>query len=267
MSHGDTGSFNLPGLSGPSGPSDSVGPAGPAERPDLSTVSVITDLAGLADLADPRELERRLDGLAGIAEARHKDYLRATAELAEISAFLELAPKAEALLEKLSQSLFGELLDEIEANLTQAIREILSQDRVVKSDRETKGGRLHVSFRIENQGQVEDILVGQGGSVCNILSVSLRLIALSQLDPTRHRPFLVLDEQDCWLKPELVPTFMKLIRTIAERLGLQVLVISHHPLDLFATQAEIIYGLAPCRDNGVSLTRLKGGTAEAAQDG
>lgn len=264
MSHGDTGSFNLPGLSGRSGPSDSAGPTGPAERTELAAVSVLADLA---DLADPRELERRLDGLAGIAEARHKDCLRATAELAEISAFLELAPKAEALLEKLSQSLFGELLDEIEANLTQAIREILGQDRVVKSDRETKGGRLHVSFRIENQGQIEDILVGQGGSVCNILSVSLRLIALSQLDPARHRPFLVLDEQDCWLKPELVPTFMKLIRTIAERLGLQVLVISHHPLDLFATQAETIYGLAPCRDNGVRLTRLKGGTAEAAQDG
>ena len=32
-------------------------------------------------------------------------------------------------------------------------------------------------------GQAEDILTGQGGSVCNILSVGLRLIALSQLDP------------------------------------------------------------------------------------
>jgi len=219
-------------------------------------------LPDLPDPPDPRELERRLDGLAGVAEARHNDYRRVAAELAETVEFLELAPKAEALLDSLSQALFGELLDEIEANLTQAIREILGQDRVVRSERENKAGRLHVSLRIENQGQEEDILVGQGGSVCNILSVSLRLIALSQLDPARHRPFLVLDEQDCWLKPELVPRFMKLIRTIAERLGLQVLVISHHPLDLFAAQAETVYGLAPSRDVGVRLTVLKAPAAE-----
>lgn len=236
------------GPDGPQGPIDTDAPA---------------DQNGLADLPDPRELERRLDGLAGVAETRHKDYLRAAAEMKGITAFLDMAPKAEALLEKLSQSLFGELLDEIEANLTQAIREILGQDRVVKSERETKAGRLQVSFHVENQGQVEDILVGQGGSVCNIISVSLRLIALSQLDPARHRPFLVLDEQDCWLKPELVPRFMKLIRTIAERLNLQVLVISHHPLDLFASQAETIHGLSPSREHGVKLSLLKGRVAAA----
>lgn len=236
---------------------------GPAATRDSADTGAPADQNGLADLPDPRELERRLDGLAGVAETRHKDYLRATAELRDITAFLELAPKAEALLDKLSQALFGELLDEIEANLTQAIREILGQDRVVKSERDTKAGRLHVSLHIENQGQEEDILVGQGGSVCNIISVSLRLIALSQLDPARHRPFLVLDEQDCWLKPELVPRFMKLIRTIAERLNLQVLVISHHPLDLFATQAETIHGLSPSREHGVRLALLKGRGAAA----
>lgn len=233
------------------------GQAGLPGFPDPSEPS------GPLGLPDPRELERRLDGLAGVAEARHKDYLRATAELRDIEAFLSLAPKAETLLDRLSQSLFGELLDEIEANLTQAIREILGQDRVVRSERDTKAGRLQVSLRIENQGQAEDILVGQGGSVCNIISVSLRLIALSQLDPARHRPFLVLDEQDCWLKPELVPRFMKLIRTIAERLSLQVLVISHHPLDLFATQAETVHGLSPSREHGVKLKLLKGRGAGA----
>jgi ABC-type thiamine transport system ATPase subunit len=104
---------------------------------------------------------------------------------------------------------------------------------------------------------MEDVLTGQGGSVCNILSVGLRLIALSQLDPARHRPFLVLDEQDCWLRPQLVPRFMKLIADIARRLDLQLLVISHHGVDLFAHVADRVFELAPDREHGVAVRQLK----------
>ena len=100
-------------------------------------------------------------------------------------------------------------------------------------------------------------MTGQGGSVCNILSVGLRLIALSQLHPERHRPFLVLDEQDCWLRPALIPSFMQLINEIAARLELQLLVISHHPIDLFAGAADRIFELRPDREHGAAVTQVK----------
>ena len=87
--------------------------------------------------------------------------------------------------------------------------------------------------------------------------MGLRLIALSQLDPARHRPFLVLDEQDCWLRPDLVPGFVRLIAAIARRLGIQVLYISHHPVDLFADQADRVYILRPGRENGPRLDILR----------
>lgn len=212
----------------------------------------------LAELPDPQEIFRRLAALEGQAQARHRDFLEARDTARRHAAFLELAPRAEGLLDTLAQNLFGAVLDEIEASLSQAIAEILGQDRRVKSVRDTKAGRLTIHLHVEQDGKTEDILRGQGGSVANILSVSLRLIALSQLDPARHRPFLVLDEQDCWLKPELVPRFMKLVAQIAERLGLQVLVISHHPLDLFAEQAERVYALAPSREDGVVVRLVKG---------
>ena len=204
-------------------------------------------------LAEQRELERRADRLAGLAGAGVREYLAAREELAAIEAFLELSPRAAARLEDLTRELFGETLDEIEANLTHAVREILGQDRVVTSRREIRGGRLFIEFEMLNAGEPEHILVGQGGSVCNILSVGLRLVALSQLDPARHRRFLVLDEQDCWLKPELVPKFVDTIARIAERLSLQVLYISHHPMDLFAGKAQKIFGLKPSKTAGVSV--------------
>jgi hypothetical protein len=213
---------------------------------------------------DLRVLERAYDRLQARAEEAAAGYARARERLSGVRDFLELAPRAASTLEELSQALFGEALDEIETNLTHAIREILGQDREVRSVREVKNNRLHVQFQIMNQGQAEDVLVGQGGSVCNILSVSLRLIALSRLDEARHRPFLVLDEQDCWLRPDLVPKFMKIIAQIAKRLSIQALVISHHPLDLFQGHAGTIYRLRPSRESGVALERIQASEKEAS---
>lgn len=213
--------------------------------------------AAVPDLPDPRELTRRLDRLQALAEARHEAREEAGEKLRATREFLELAPAAEARLEALSQALFGELLAEIEATLSEAIRMILGQERTVRAVRELYAGRLHVRFEIEQDGKVEDVLHGQGGSVCNILSVGLRLVALAQLDPARHRPFLVLDEQDCWLRPELVSKLVAVIKTVSSRLGLQVLVISHHGLDHFAFKADRVYGLVPSREHGVALELLR----------
>ena len=203
-------------------------------------------------------LRRRLARLEGRAEELHSEYGRCREELCSVQNFLSIAPKAEETLESLSSALFGEILDEIEEYLTLAVQEILGQQRVVKSHRDVKNGRLNVSFYIEQDDKPEDILTGQGGSVCNILSVGLRLIALSRLDPTENRPFLVLDEQDCWLKPELVPSFMGVVTAAAKRLGIQVLVISHHPVDHFANKAERVYVLKSDREKGAVVELMKG---------
>lgn len=211
-------------------------------------------------MPDLRSLERRLDRLSALAEGLHGEHERVRTNRATVQEFLVLAPKAQDTLEELSKALFGKILDEVEANLTHAIREILGQDRVVTTLREVKGNRLQIHFQIQNRGkeeEIEDIMTGQGGSVCNILSVGLRLIALSQLPQQRHRPFLVLDEQDCWLKPALIPKFMKLINEIAEKLSLQLLVISHHPLDLFSEAADRIFELRPDRELGAIVKRVK----------
>ncbi|WP_027178351.1 hypothetical protein [Maridesulfovibrio bastinii] len=211
----------------------------------------------LHELPDLEALERRADRLSASAAARVDEYKRNLLELEENSAFLSLAPVAGEKLEELSKSLFGELLEELQTNLTHAIREILGQEREVKAEPSIRDRKIQVDFQIMNDGGPEDIMVGQGGSVCNILSVGLRLIALSRLDPEQHRPFLVLDEQDCWLRPDLVPRFMNLISLIAGRLGFQVLVISHHPLDLFAGSADKIVALEQDREKGVRLSLVK----------
>ncbi len=200
--------------------------------------------------ASPRDLREHFQELRW-QERKLTEQLQANrTKLAEMEGFLAQAPRIADRLDQLSQHLFGDMLDEVERNLSLALREILEQDLKVVTTREVKKGKVNITFGIERQGKREDILTGQGGSVCNIISVGLRLIALSQLHEKDHRRFLILDEQDCWLRPDLVPRLMRIIHTIAHKLQFQTLVISHHDVSLFREYADRIYRILPPAKEG-----------------
>ena len=210
-------------------------------------------------------LRKRLDSLHWRKEDLQRQLKRNEETLRELDEFLEIQPSVSERLDELSRELFGNILEEIERNLTYALREILGQDLRVVSKREMRNRKMHIIFGIERGGKPEDILTGQGGSVCNVISVGLRLIALSQLDEREHRRFLVLDEQDCWLRPDLVPNLMAIIHSIAKKLQFQVLVISHHSVDLFREHADRIYRIVPAAsaEAGVQVELLKELSKEA----
>ena len=133
----------------------------------------------------------------------------------------------------------------LESKLTIAIQEVLGQPIKFKSTPNFKRGAAAVSFSIDREGNEEDVLRGQGGSVQNVLSVGLRMFALATLDEDHHRRFLVLDEQDCWLRPELVPRLVNIVHRAAKELEFQVLMISHHDVGLFDRYADRVYRLTP----------------------
>jgi DNA repair exonuclease SbcCD ATPase subunit len=201
--------------------------------------------------AEAKKLRQHFDFLKTRLEDYRRKYADLEEELQAINDFLKRQPQIVARLEELSRQVFIERLREIEENLTYALQDVLGQDLKVRSEVEVKRGKFWIQFYIERDGHREDIIRGQGGSVCNILSVGLRLIALSQLDEKSHRKFVVLDEQDCWLRPDLVPRFMRIIHRIAEKLSFQVLVISHHDIDLFRDYADRIYRLVVDGEGGV----------------
>lgn len=169
--------------------------------------------------------------------------------------YLSLAPAIEDALDKLSQELFGSVVKLIEENLSRALQEVLQQPIFLKIDREFKRGSATMSFHVERDGQREDILRGQGGSVANVLSVGLRIFALMTLDKKEHRRFLVLDEQDCWLRPDLVPKLVEIVHMAGKAYGFQVLMISHHDVSAFERYADRIYRFTPTAD-GVSVKAI-----------
>lgn len=201
-------------------------------------------------------VRQRLERLAGRREERRREFVETQQRLSELGTYLAISDNVTDALEMLSQRLFKELLHVVEDKITIALQEILEQPIRLRADADFKRGTATVDFWIEREGNREDVYRGQGGSVANILSVGLRLFALTTLDPAQHRRFLVLDEQDCWLRPDLVPKLVRIVQQAGRALGFQVIMISHHDLSVFEGFADKIYQFTPLMGGVVEVNEV-----------
>jgi ABC-type branched-subunit amino acid transport system ATPase component len=192
---------------------------------------------------DALSLRRQLDRLAFARQEAIRQVAANTVELERLKVYLRTADKVSTALEKLNQDLFSTLLGTVQEKITIALQEILEQPISFHAEAGFSRNSASVEFWIERNGKQEDLLNGQGGSVANIVSVCLRIFALTSLDEATHRRFLVLDEQDCWLRADLVPKLVKIIHDASRALGFQVLMISHHDRHLFEQYADKIIEL------------------------
>lgn len=208
------------------------------------------------ELRSAADARRRADVLLDRHKERQRRSVKLAREFEELNAYLAIAGDVTVALEDLGRKLFEQLLAVVEANLTLALQEILEQPLRLKAMTEFQRDMAAVKFCIERDGEEEDILRGQGGSVANILSVGLRMFALTTLDEATHRRFLVLDEQDCWLRPDLVPKLVKMVHDAGQALGFQVIMISHHDVAIFERYADKIYQFQPAGDGSVVVREV-----------
>jgi len=206
----------------------------------------------------PEKVRNKLELLQERRRLLEQKRIAKSAELQKVTDYLGIADAVDDALEALSEELFGKLVKVLEAQLTKALEEVLDQPIELKVTRDYKRGGATMSFHVERDGNPEDIMKGQGGSVANILSVGLRMFALKTLDPAAHDRFLVLDEQDCWLRPDLVPRLVKIVQEAGRTLGFQVLMISHHDIKVFRPYADKIYEFIPS-NNGVQAKEWQAG--------
>jgi hypothetical protein len=208
-----------------------------------------------ASLKSPAAARNLLTRLQERREVHLRDFTRVQSGLATLEEGIRLAPEVTRAIEDLQGELFRALTSTLETNLSIALQEVLEQPIVFKAKPVIRRNQVEIDFYIERGGQPEDIMRGQGGSVANILSVGLRIFALTTLDPALHRRFLLLDEQDCWLKPDLVPRLVKIIHDAGKALQFQVILISHHDVGALRQYADRIYSFTPDTGEGVQVTR------------
>ena len=207
-------------------------------------------------LQSPVELRNTFDRLMWTRKRFAKDLKQREQELVALQDYLGISEKVTEALDSLSQKLFEEVLGMLQEKLSIALQEVLHQPIKFKAEASFKRGAASVDFSIDRDGNTEDVNRGQGGSVQNVLSVGLRLFALARLDKEEHRRFLVLDEQDCWLRPELVPKLVNIVHRAAKELKFQVIMISHHDVGLFEKYADKIYRFNPNADGALSIEEV-----------
>ena len=207
-------------------------------------------------LQPPLALQRRCWELSAVRKQKEKDQRQLQQQIQETQKYLGISEQVTEALEALSGQLFEQELQLIQEKLTIALQEVLEQPLKLKAIAEWKRNAATVEFQIEREGNTEDIMKGQGGSVANILSVGLRMFALMTLDETEHRRVLVLDEQDCWLRPDLVPRLVKIIHEAGQALGFQIIMISHHDPVMFERYADTIFQFTPSSE-GVQVERVQ----------
>jgi DNA repair exonuclease SbcCD ATPase subunit len=178
----------------------------------------------------------RLDATLARAEG-HRDALRERAEALTGEVELakgRLAAKAdvEAFIEAVHGSASRRNLAAFETLLTALVQEVLPGEKNVALDLSTERGLAALDICVRRpDGTLEDVLEDNGGALTNVIGMALRLIAVVKADVAR---FLALDEADCWIAPDRVPAFYKVLEDGAARLNVQCLAVSHHDLSAFA---------------------------------
>lgn len=178
------------------------------------------------------KLMGRTDEMRKMKEALEKEIAQArfrSALIPEVSAYLDL------LLNKANERSINIFQDV----LTALIMEILEESNVqVTFDLQIKKSLPALSIALKQNNYLIDAQNAVGGSVTNILSAGLRFIALAR---SNHRPFIILDEPDCWLNPNKVSKFTGVLVDLAEDIHMQTILISHHDIKLLDRVDHILH--------------------------
>lgn len=172
-------------------------------------------------------------------------------EVSQAKGLLVLRPDIEDTLEEFQEAVHRRTVGSYESLLTSLVDEIIGDGSKVCLELSSERGSPCLDLLVEKGGHRFDIMEGQGGALTNVVSMGLRLIATLR---SGARPFLVLDEADCWVEGWRIPGFYRVLAQLSGKMGLQVLAITHHPPALLdeATPRVFVVEGEPSSPEGVS---------------
>ncbi len=173
----------------------------------------------------------------GHRDALHERSQALTREVELAKGRLAAKGDVEAFIEAAHGSASRRNLATFETLLSALVQEVLPGEKNVALDLSTERGLAALDICVRRpDGTLEDVLEDNGGALTNVIGMALRLIAVVKADVAR---FLALDEADCWIAPDRVPAFYKVLEDGAARLDVQCLAVSHHDLSAFAASFHI----------------------------
>lgn len=190
-------------------------------------------------------VQLRFAALQGQARELHSQKSRLTSSISLAKARLELAPQAAEVFTYLQEKAHRRAVGEFEDLLSAFVSDVIPDAGAIKLVLGTQREAPSLDILVDNGGDLENIVEGNGGGLTNVVVTGLGYSALSR---TRNRQLMLLDEPDCWLKAVNVPAFTKVIAEVANPSladdgtalpGCQTLMVSHNDIGLMDEGAHI----------------------------
>ncbi len=176
----------------------------------------------------------QLDG-ARKADASRNDELLQEVSLAK--GRLGLGEEISRIFDALQQKAHERSVGAFERLLSAILNDVLPDEGKVRLLPQFKSNATWLDIALEKNGSLEDVVDGNGGAVTNVVCAGLRFAALSRTD---NRRLMILDEPDCWLKPERVPAFVRVVSQVAMQTQTQTFFITHHDPSFFEGQVNLV---------------------------
>ena len=111
-------------------------------------------------------------------------------------------------------------------------------------------GRTEARLLVEKGGNVmDDLMEDEGGTLVQIVAMALR-IAVWTLAPTDN--VLIFDEPGNQVSAQYKPVFAEIIRGLSQRLGIQILMVSHD--DTYIATADRVFTITQGSDGRSQVT-------------
>jgi DNA repair exonuclease SbcCD ATPase subunit len=180
------------------------------------------------------ELKRRQAELTRLENENaliERQAAEAEEEVLRAAASMQLSSEALEFLEEVANSRRGSMKGRIESVLTEALQLVYGPTRRIEMAYSVKNNRSHLSFELVKEakvGEVRRVLDGTGSGlgVSDTVSVPLRLLVL--LGSKKSDRVCVLDECYKHVDGERIALVVQFLRVLTERLGMQVVLLSHH---------------------------------------
>ena len=168
--------------------------------------------------------------------ALHHRHALATARAAEEEAAattaadnLTAAHQAQAAAQHIAEATQQQAQGRIAAIVSRCLLAVFGDDaydfRIVF---ERKRGKTEAALLFARGGLEADPLTATGGGVVDVAAFALRLAALMLSRPPARR-LLVVDEPFRFVSTEFRPQVRRLLETLAEEMGVQIILVTHAP--------------------------------------
>ena len=206
-----------------------------------------------------RRLRRSIDEKLGARRMLETRYEELKAEVLELTESVIAHERATSLLNSIGEEKQFAAQEAIEQLVTRGLQTIFDDTLSFHIIQDVKARRAEVSFvvrsTLENGRVVDtDVMDARGGGLAATVGFLLRLVVMLLRTDSKTDNFMVLDETFAHVSAEYIEGLRDFIRTIVDKTGVQILMVTHQPE--FALAADKVYRLSA--SNGKSSIKEVG---------